>query len=56
MKQTIEEMQDSEELCKYCIKTDYGERKAMHTPNGYYTCEGSYCEEAYDAYLEEEED
>ena len=24
------------------------------TPNGYYACEGSWCDEAYEAYLEEE--
>jgi hypothetical protein len=48
----MEELQDSEELCKYCARTDYGTRKFCQTPNGYWSCEGSWCEEAYDAYLE----
>lgn len=49
---SMEELQDSEELCKYCARTDYGTRKFCQTPNGYWSCEGSWCEEAYDAYLE----
>ncbi len=42
-----------DELCAYCSATDYGETKCYSTPNGYYMCEGSWCGEAYDCYLEE---
>lgn len=55
MLKTFEEMCDDESICKYCAATDYGDYKSCHTPNGYYMCEGTWCEEAYDAYLEEEE-
>ena len=52
--QTFEELCDSMEICNYCSATDYGECKSYTTPNGYYACEGSWCNEAYEAYLEEE--
>lgn len=41
-----------EELCNYCPLPD--EAKGTHgTPNGYSSCEGCKCEEAYSAYQEE---
>lgn len=46
---TIEEMNDNEELCKYCDADPNG----YSTPNGYYSCEGSWCGKAYERYLEE---
>lgn len=51
MLKTIDEME--EELCNYCYRTDYGEHKSCITPSGYSCCEGAYCEEAYESYLEE---
>jgi hypothetical protein len=53
MLQTLEELCESEELCKYCSATEYGEYKFYTTPNGYYSCEGSYCEDAYESYLDD---
>lgn len=50
---TIKELQESEELCNYCSRTEYGECKCVSTPNGYQSCEGAWCAEAYEAYLEE---
>lgn len=52
---TFQELCDEESLCTYCSRTDYGENKSYVTPTGFYSCEGSYCEEAYEAYLEENE-
>ena len=44
---TLEELSD--ELCKYCPLPD--ESKGTHgAPNGYTSCEGSRCKEAYEAY------
>jgi hypothetical protein len=40
-------------ICNYCSRTDYGECKSGVTPNGYWSCEGSWCNEAYECYLEE---
>jgi len=51
--QTMEQLQDSEELCGYCADTDYGEHASYGTPNGQVFCEGAYCESAYERYLEE---
>lgn len=51
---TFQELCDSEEICNYCYCTDYGEHKFYSTPNGCWFCEGSWCDEAYEAYLEEE--
>lgn len=49
----LEEMCDDESLCKYCYCTDYGERPTSYSsPNGYYSCEGRGCEDAYEMYLE----
>ena len=50
---TFQEMGDDETICDYCHPTDYGEYKFVHTPNGYDTCEGTWCQEAYDSYLDE---
>ncbi len=55
MLQTFEEMCDSEEICEYCSATDYGKHKSCVTPNGYWSCEGSWCKDAYDDYLDENE-
>ncbi len=55
MLQTFEEMCDSEEICEYCSATDYGEHKSCYTPNGYWMCEGAWCKDAYDDYLDENE-
>lgn len=41
-----------EELCRYCAPTDYGEHKFSATPNGYLSCEGSWCDSAYEDYME----
>ena len=43
-----------EELCSHCAATDYGEKMACHTPDGAWMCEGRWCDEAYQAYLDEE--
>ena len=43
-----------ERLCEYCVRTDYGEHKASATPNGYWSCEGAWCDEAYSEYLDTE--
>lgn len=48
------EEQLDDELCSYCSRTDYGEKKGYSYPGGYVFCEGSYCPEAYDEYLEDE--
>lgn len=51
-----DEMAESQELCKYCIWTDRG---ANHTPQVYCVggspimCEGRYCTDAYEHYLNE---
>ncbi len=49
---TIEELE--EELCSYCINTEYGEKKSYIYPGGYVSCEGCYCDEAYYEYLNNE--
>ena len=43
-----------EELCNHCSATDYGEKKEYHTPSGVYMCEGRWCDDAYQAYLDDE--
>ena len=55
MLQTLEEMCDIEEIFSYCSHTEYGEYKFGTTPNGYYSCEGSWCKDAYEDYLDENE-
>ena len=55
MLRTFEEMCDDESICDYCYQTDFGEQKSFVTPNGYVCCEGSFCQESYDSYLDENE-
>ena len=43
-----------EELCCRCSQTDYGDKKEIHTPSGVWMCEGAWCADAYQAYLDEE--
>jgi len=44
---TFEEMQDNEELCEHC---DWTNGEIPHRCDS--VCEGSYCDGAYNAYLE----
>lgn len=56
MNKTIEELIEElgEELCKYCFYTDYGEDLNAAKVSYHLTgCEGMYCKEAYENYLEE---
>ena len=53
MLKTFEEMCDDESICSYCLPTDYGEHKSCITPNGYWSCEGEWCKDAYESYLDE---
>ena len=55
MLKTFDELSEEGSLCKYCSATDYGEHKSCITPNGYYWCEGAYCEDAYREYLDDNE-
>lgn len=42
-----------EELCEYCHCTDYGAQMGAYKITAYSPgCEGSWCEEAYENYLE----
>lgn len=53
MNKTIEEL--GEELCNYCFCTEYGlnlDAPKMKAPY-LLGCEGMYCKEAYENYLEE---
>lgn len=54
MLKTFEEMCDDECICNYCSRTEYGEYKSGVTPDGYWSCEGSWCKDAYEDYLDEE--
>lgn len=47
---TAEELCD--DLCKHCPAPEEG-RGTYGTPNGYYSCEGRWCGEAYDNYLDD---
>lgn len=42
-----------EEMCTYCSATDYGEKKEIHTPSGVWMCEGTWCADAYQEYMDE---
>lgn len=42
------------DLCKYCDRTDYGEIMVNTGPHN--MCDGSHCDEAYNNYLDSEED
>ena len=55
MLKTFEEMCDDNSICNHCFRTDYGEHKSCITPNGYWCCEGVWCDEAYELYLDENE-
>lgn len=55
MLKTFEEMCDDESICDYCSPTDYGERKSCQTPSGIWMCEGTWCVDSYEAYLDENE-
>ena len=49
--ESLDELDDG--LCRYCAPTKYGERRVHLVPNaGAAFCEGDYCEEAYQKYLE----
>lgn len=50
---SFEEMCSSENICDYCINTNYGENKCVVTPSGPIMCEGRWCDDAYETYLEE---
>jgi len=54
MFKTFEEMCEDETICDYCSTTDYGEHKSCVTPSGYWCCEGSWCNNAYSVYLDNE--
>lgn len=49
---SIDDLSYSEELCNYCVDTDYGESRCIGTPNGPIMCEGRFCEGAYKEYLD----
>lgn len=50
---TINNVDDlSDDLCLYCPLDD--DEKGTHgVPNGYISCEGRCCQEAYEMYIEE---
>jgi hypothetical protein len=51
----MEELQDAGELCDYCPLDE--DHKGVHCYGGEpIMCEGSHCADAYEAYLEEEEE
>lgn len=52
---TFEEMCNDDSICNYCFRTDYSEHKSYATPDGYCWCEGAWCDEAYESYLDENE-
>lgn len=43
-----------EDLCSHCSQTDYGDKKELHTPSGVWMCEGRWCDDAYQEYLDGE--
>ncbi len=54
---TFEELCYSELIHNYCERTGRGDLESRHMPLGLFMCEGRFCEEAYQTYLEEcEED
>lgn len=42
-----------EELCEYCKATDYGRHSSYVCQSGYVSCEGRFCCNAYEQYLDE---
>lgn len=51
---SLEKLAIDDELCSYCYRTGGGEYSMIVTPNGLSACEGRFCEEAYEEYLEQE--
>ena len=52
--ESFEELSDTEDLCQYCSNTDYGEHKYdISSRWGMVSCEGCWCDEAYQTYLDE---
>ena len=50
---TINDVDDlSDDLCLYCPLDDGG-KGTRGVPNGYISCEGRCCQEAYEMYIEE---
>ena len=54
MLRTFEEMRDDESICNYCRHTDFGDNKSCATPNGYWCCEGRWCKDSYESYIDSE--
>jgi hypothetical protein len=53
----MKELQETEELCNYCSCTDYGNEPGANRITWYSSgCEGTWCEEAYSYYLDNEEE
>jgi hypothetical protein len=50
---TFDEICDDETICDYCSQTDWGEHKSYGTPNGQVFCEGTWCKDSYEAYLDD---
>ena len=41
-------------ICEWFVYTNYGEYPSEYiTPNGYVSCEGQYCQDSYDRYVED---
>lgn len=52
--ESFEELFDVDGLCQYCSETDYGEHKYdISSRWGMISCEGRWCDEAYQQYLDE---
>ena len=43
----------AEELCEYCADTGYDRQGSYVCPSGYVSCEGRFCDKAYEQYLDE---
>lgn len=51
--ETFEKLFDRDGLCSYCSETDYGEHKYdISSRWGMVPCEGNWCDEAYQEYLD----
>jgi hypothetical protein len=55
MKRKFEDM-ECEDLRLYCPLPEEAQGGPYGTPYGYYSCEGEFCKEAYEAYLESGDD
>lgn len=51
--ETFQDMCDDETICQYCLRTGYGEYKQSWNGNGYDFCEGAWCKESYERYLDD---